>query len=169
MSERSWIPRAEIVAARSQLALLFPACIAPKGGAKRPLIKRIDRELWHAMPKPQPMTRRLFRRALGWYVRSERYHLAVAAGGARIGPDGAAAAFITASEQRHAIEQLAALHERRVRKKLAALYETPAEIETWLAAPHKLLGDARAQDLIRAGRGTEVLACIAQLEDGAYV
>lgn len=46
---------------------------------------------------------------------------------------------------------------------------TPAEIRTWLNAPHPQLAGARAIDLIRQGRTPEVLAVIDRLDTEVYL
>lgn len=48
-------------------------------------------------------------------------------------------------------------------------FYTPAEIRTWLYAPHPQLEGRRAIDVIHAGRMTEVLETLDRLEAGVYL
>lgn len=57
---------------------------------------------------------------------------------------------------------------RYVVDRLSDFY-TPDEARLWLHAPHPLLNQERAIDLIRANRTEEVLAVIERLEAGAYL
>jgi transcriptional regulator with XRE-family HTH domain len=50
---------------------------------------------------------------------------------------------------------------------LAGFYE-PEEARLWLFSPHKLLGGKTPAERIQKGHIDDVLAIIAQLEDGAY-
>jgi transcriptional regulator with XRE-family HTH domain len=56
---------------------------------------------------------------------------------------------------------------RYVVDRLADFY-TPDETRLWLHARHPMLHNARAIDLINAGRTEEVLAVIEALDSGAY-
>ena len=57
---------------------------------------------------------------------------------------------------------------RYVVERLVDFY-TPDEARLWLYAPHPLLDNERAVDLIRSGRGREVLNAIESLDAGDYL
>jgi uncharacterized protein (DUF2384 family) len=57
---------------------------------------------------------------------------------------------------------------RYVVERLIDFY-TPAEARLWLYAPHPLLDNERAVDVIRSGRGRDVLAVIESLDAGDYL
>ena len=56
---------------------------------------------------------------------------------------------------------------RYVVDRLAELYD-PEETRVWLYSKHRLLGGARAIDLLHEGRADEVLAAIESLNEGSY-
>jgi transcriptional regulator with XRE-family HTH domain len=56
---------------------------------------------------------------------------------------------------------------RYVVDRLADFY-TPEETRLWLYAKHRLLGGARAIDLIHEGRADEILTVIESLDESAY-
>lgn len=56
---------------------------------------------------------------------------------------------------------------RYVVERLADFY-TPEETRLWLYAKHRLLGGARAIDLIHEGRADEILTVIESLDESAY-
>lgn len=60
------------------------------------------------------------------------------------------------------------MSEYELRLRLRQLYDTDAEVEHWLATPHRLLGMDRPKDRIEAGRIEDVEALLDQLESGAY-
>ena len=51
---------------------------------------------------------------------------------------------------------------------LADLY-TPADAEQWLTSPQTLLNGGIPRDMIAAGQGTAVLACLRRTGDGAHL
>ncbi len=57
---------------------------------------------------------------------------------------------------------------RYVAERLTDFY-TPDEARLWLYAPHPMLGNERAVDVIRSGHGREVLAVIESLDAGDYL
>lgn len=52
---------------------------------------------------------------------------------------------------------------------LLAEFYTPAEAELWLTSPQPLLDNGIPRDMIAAGQGEAVLACLRRLGDGAYL
>lgn len=54
-------------------------------------------------------------------------------------------------------------------EQLGQLYPDPAEARLWLFSRHKALGGATPAERIQEGKVDDVLAVIAQIEDGAYV
>ncbi|BCI54983.1 hypothetical protein NIIDNTM18_42610 [Mycolicibacterium litorale] len=57
--------------------------------------------------------------------------------------------------------------EARIRELLSEVYE-PEGVDIWLTSPHRWLGGERGMDLIRDGRGDEVLAVAERLVGGAW-
>ena len=67
------------------------------------------------------------------------------------------------------IQRQAVIAELRwVAERLSDFY-APDEARLWLHAPHPLLNGERAIDLINAGRTSEVLEVIEQLDSGVYL
>ena len=46
---------------------------------------------------------------------------------------------------------------------------TPADAEQWLTSPQTLLNGGIPRDMIAAGQGTAVLACLRRTGDGAHL
>lgn len=67
----------------------------------------------------------------------------------------------------HPKTQLVISDLRYVVDRLADFYE-PEEARLWLYSKHRLLGDARAIDLIHEGRTDEVLGVIESLDEGVF-
>jgi transcriptional regulator with XRE-family HTH domain len=67
----------------------------------------------------------------------------------------------------HPKTQLVISDLRFVVDRLADFY-SPEEARLWLYSKHRLLGDARAIDLIHEGRTDEVLGVIESLDEGTF-
>jgi transcriptional regulator with XRE-family HTH domain len=71
-----------------------------------------------------------------------------------------------AEPQRRSLSRLLVL--AWLAEQLAEFYE-PDEARLWLFSPHRLLGGSRPADRIEEGQVDDVLALIANLQDGSYV
>jgi transcriptional regulator with XRE-family HTH domain len=71
-----------------------------------------------------------------------------------------------AEPQRRSLQRLLVL--AWLAEQLAEFYE-PDEARLWLFSPHRLLAGQRPADRIEEGRVDDVLALIANLQDGSYV
>jgi transcriptional regulator with XRE-family HTH domain len=71
-----------------------------------------------------------------------------------------------AEPQRRKLDRLLVL--AWLAEQLADFYE-PDEARLWLFSPHRLLGGQRPADRIEEGRAEDVLALVANLQDGSYV
>lgn len=108
----------EIQQVRTALSLAFPACIAPKGGKKKPLKIGIRQDLMAAAREHFPtMSRRLIDAFLRDYCGGPNYLKAVIKGAARVDLQGSFAGFVSADEALFAQECLRRINVREAQIK----------------------------------------------------
>ncbi len=124
---RSGATHDEILRGRLALHLLFPKCVAPKGGDKTPLKIGISKELCRRAHEAYPeLNLRIIKATLRDYTTGHKYLVNMIAGRHRIDLDGNPADMITAENERAAKERIAYdrrvwMAKRRSAKRFAAL------------------------------------------------